>query len=370
MRHSLPVLVGLMSAGLCPAQEAPTDPLERAMENPTSTGLLVLEVVPDSQAARGGVAPGDIIVAYAGKPIATREDLIAAIGDPAVPEPIRLEVDRGGESRTFEVGRGKVGVAVLPVKKGERLDPLPPATDVSFDFSRLEKAGEAWYAFTENGKSKMGFEYFRWRVEGLGPEARAILDGEVAFDGGEELGRRHFVATVVASMGQRPQGRTCRFESVLTNDVAEGSVVFDPKAPTAGWETLLKPREGEIQTVRSLAAGDLVPAYFIYALARCMPQETKACYRFTPVNEASGTLGKASALVVLGQEPIQVADREVATWKIAWVSMGRTMNTHWVDADGNVLATDYGGASGALATKEEALANLHPDLRPRIAGHE
>lgn len=362
MRRPLPLLLALLVPAIALAEASPADTLAKEMDNPTSTGLLVTEVVPEGQAQTAGILPGDIIVSYAGKPTPDPEALHAAINE-AEGDAIAVEADRGGEKKTFELKKGKIGIAVAPVKKGEKFDPLPPSTDPKLDFSRLSKGGEAWYRFTPDGTKKIGFEHYMWKVE----EGNAVFDSEVAFDGGQEWGLNQFVVHEVVALGDHPQGKTIRFENPIEKYVAEGAVFLDPKAPTAGWETKATDKDGASETHRELGPGDLVPIYFVYCLAKCMPQTKGACYHFTGVEEGTGKVGPASALLVDGAEATTIDGKEVLTTKMTWLSMGRVINRLWVDADGNVLHTDYGGEQGFATTKDEALKDLNPEIHPQTA---
>ncbi|MBI3272324.1 MAG: PDZ domain-containing protein [Planctomycetes bacterium] len=358
----MPALLALLCLLAVPgfAQEADDPAVTAALEQPGATGLLVTALAPEGQAGPAGVRLGDILVAYDGKPTPDVAALKAAMPG-ATGEKIALDLVRGGEKKSVTLHAGPIGVGLVPVQQGKRYDPLPPATGVKFDFSRLDKAGEAWYAFSPDGVKKIGFEYYRWRID----QGNVVLDSEVAFDGGKEFGLNHFVVTVTVAKGDHPEGRSCRFENPLKKEVLEGRRVADPKAPSAGWETVVQTADGKQETRRGLGAGDLIPSYFVYALAQCMPRTKGACYRFTPIDEWAGTIGKPSALVVEGEEATRVGDQDVPTWKVVWVSRTGVMNTHWVDAAGDVLRTDYGGERGTATSKEEALKDLHPDLHPR-----
>ncbi len=363
MRRALAAL-SLLLAPLAMAQEPDPAVLDRALADPTASGLLVVEVVPETQAATLGILPGDILTTYNGKPVSTREGLLELMGDPALPEAIPVVIDRAGETRTFEAAQGRLGIVATPAEKGKPVDPLPPATDVAFDWSRLEAAGEAWYVFGPDDATKVGFEHFQWKVE----DGAVVFDGEVAFDGGPDFGVNQFVVHEVVSIGERVQARSARFENPIQGFLAEGAALLDPKAPTPGWEAKLSTRSGESDSVRGLvAAPDFVPVYFIYALARCMPQEKGACWRFTPIEEWSGNPARPSALVVDSEETLRIGDRDVKAWKMAWMSTGQVVNLLWVDADGNVVKADYGGHRGLLSTKEAALEGLHADIHPKTA---
>jgi S1-C subfamily serine protease len=82
--------------------------LRRAVGLPETDGLLVRDVVDDSPAARAGVAQGDLIVAAAGQPIRTPDDLFDALKS-AQGGAITLNVIRGTDERTIEVTFGDQG---------------------------------------------------------------------------------------------------------------------------------------------------------------------------------------------------------------------------------------------------------------------
>ncbi len=66
-------------------------------------GAVVLNVAPGGPAARAGIEPGDVIVAYSGKPIRSREELVAMVTatKPATTVPVRIVRDR--QERTISV---------------------------------------------------------------------------------------------------------------------------------------------------------------------------------------------------------------------------------------------------------------------------
>ena len=76
--------------------------LRRAVGLPETDGLLIREVMEDSPAARAGLAQGDLIVAAAGHPIRTPDDLFDAL-QAAQGGSIELSIIRGTEERTIQV---------------------------------------------------------------------------------------------------------------------------------------------------------------------------------------------------------------------------------------------------------------------------
>jgi serine protease Do len=85
--------------------------LRRAVGLPDNDGLLIREVMQDSPAARAGLAQGDLIVAAAGQPVRTPDDLFDAL-QAAQGGTIELSIVRGTDERAIQVafdGNGQPG---------------------------------------------------------------------------------------------------------------------------------------------------------------------------------------------------------------------------------------------------------------------
>jgi serine protease Do len=83
--------------------------LRRAVGLPDAEGLLIREVSEDSPAARAGLARGDLIVAAAGQPVRTADDLFGALRAAAAGGSLELTVLRGTEERSVHVVLGPGG---------------------------------------------------------------------------------------------------------------------------------------------------------------------------------------------------------------------------------------------------------------------
>jgi serine protease Do len=79
--------------------------LRRAVGLPDTEGLLIRDVAEDSPAARAGLAPGDLIVAAAGQPVRTVDDLSGALQTAG--DTIELNVLRGTDERSIQVALGQ-----------------------------------------------------------------------------------------------------------------------------------------------------------------------------------------------------------------------------------------------------------------------
>ena len=83
--------------------------LRRAVGLPDADGLLIREVSENSPAASAGLARGDLIVAAAGQPVRTVDDLFGALRTAAAGGSLELTVLRGTEERTVHVVFGQSG---------------------------------------------------------------------------------------------------------------------------------------------------------------------------------------------------------------------------------------------------------------------
>jgi serine protease Do len=102
-------------------------------------GALVGSVQKDSPAAKAGVEPGDVIVAFNGQPIARSQELPPLVAQTKPGSAVKLDVWRDGKTRSIEVtvgkregpralaqadgdesSEGKLGVVVRPMTPDER----------------------------------------------------------------------------------------------------------------------------------------------------------------------------------------------------------------------------------------------------------
>jgi serine protease Do len=101
-------------------------------------GALVAAVTPNSPAARAKVAPGDVIMAFDGKPIDTVKDLTRLVADARTGTDLKLEVLRKGRSQTLAVTLKPS--PDQPTPAAARAD-YPSADDVlGLRLARLDKA--------------------------------------------------------------------------------------------------------------------------------------------------------------------------------------------------------------------------------------
>lgn len=334
--------------------------LTRVFADPPATGIVITMVAPESQADRAGVVVGDIFVSYNGVATPDIPALDEAKGTVGEKMEIEVVVVGVGGKRTVLLAPGQIGVNGAPVKKGVATGALPEDTGVTFDFTRFGGEGvDEWFAFSLDGKTKVGFEHAKIRLVG----GKLILRREVAFDGGEEWGLNHFDVTVVTEVSPVVDVVMTRFENPLTGWIGKGRLTTDDEG-----KRIWVKQWPETDEERTEIPGPVVPEYLVETLAALMPHEKGACFRYRPINEGMGTVGLPSALVVRGQEEIEFGLGKVKVWRVEGVVLGGAVaGTYWISDAGQTLKVSYGGAFGTRSTKEAVLADLHPDLKPRSA---
>jgi hypothetical protein len=357
------LLLAVPASTVSAEEGAPGDPVEAALRSPQATGLLVKVVAPETQAAQLGILPGDVLVVYDGHPTPSIDALRAAMQAVSTETLDVLVVRLDGTEKTFTLEPGRIGVELAPVVKGKGVEPLPPATEVTFDFAALADAPhDDWYDFTIDGKHA-GFEHGLAKLE----DGRVVMRREVAFDGGEAWGVNHFDVTVVMTADALPKLVSLSFENPVAGYVGAGAPSTAEGKPVLRYE---QSAGDESTTVDHPIPGDLpaISEYVIETLACFMPREQGACLHYRPVADMTGAIGLPAALLVLGEEEVQIGDAQVKAWKMQVHKLGSGPGTaFWVGAAGRVVKADYLGAVTTAAPKADCLKDLHHGLQPRTA---
>ena len=101
--------LGIRMATLTPqiAAENNNDPNSSFMV-PEVNGVLVVQVLPNTAAASGGLRRGDVIVEIEGKPITTAEQLQRTVENSGVNQVLQIKVRRGNQTNTLSVRTGEL----------------------------------------------------------------------------------------------------------------------------------------------------------------------------------------------------------------------------------------------------------------------
>ncbi|WP_426689089.1 Do family serine endopeptidase [Rhodanobacter ginsengiterrae] len=95
---------GYVSRGQLGVMMGPvSDDMVKAFNLDNGAGAAVVEVTPDSGAARAGIQPGDIILSYNGQPLQQASDLPPLVGMTKPGSKVPVEILRNGKKQTLEV---------------------------------------------------------------------------------------------------------------------------------------------------------------------------------------------------------------------------------------------------------------------------
>ena len=92
--------LGVMLQDLSPA-------MAKALQLGDQSGVLISDVVDDSPAEKAGLQDGDVIIAFAGKPLSDYESLTAAVRAAAPGDKVDVTVMRDGKKKTVQVELGE-----------------------------------------------------------------------------------------------------------------------------------------------------------------------------------------------------------------------------------------------------------------------
>jgi serine protease Do len=121
-----------------------TDDVAEAMHLPTTQGALVANVTPDGPAAKAGLAKGDLVTGFDGKPIADSRTLPRIVADTAIGRTVNVDVLRGGRKESFKVAVAKLDEGLSPDKSDKAPSaPVPPKpqSDAAPSSSKLAQLG-------------------------------------------------------------------------------------------------------------------------------------------------------------------------------------------------------------------------------------
>ncbi len=127
-----------------------TPPLRAQLNLPEKQGLVVATVVPESPAAKAGIAKHDILMKAGEKALASPRDLVEAV-DAAKGKALKIEVIHSGARKTVEA---------TPTKRPERLHAMPQQRGERPDIEVMQK----WVEGMQSGELGEARTPFRFRI--------------------------------------------------------------------------------------------------------------------------------------------------------------------------------------------------------------
>ncbi len=163
-----------------------TDDIAESLNLDAPRGALVADVTPTGPAEAAGIKPGDVIVEFNGRAIASMRDLPRIVAETAIGEKVPVKVLRKGEelSLTAEVGRLEDGEKLADSGQGAQKSPTAPAvvTVLGMTVSSMTDELRTKYSIDKDLKGAVITE-----VAKEGPAADKRLEpGDVITEAGEQ----------------------------------------------------------------------------------------------------------------------------------------------------------------------------------------
>ena len=120
-----------------------TDDVAEAMHLSTTQGALVANVTSDGPAAKAGLAKGDLVTGFDGKPIADSRTLPRIVADTPIGKTVNVDVLRSGRKVSFKVTVAKLdeGPPDKPGKSPSAPVPPKPQSNAAPSSSKLSQLG-------------------------------------------------------------------------------------------------------------------------------------------------------------------------------------------------------------------------------------
>jgi len=141
------------------------DPVAVMLRRPPATGVVVIEVEPDSPAARANLAPGDLIAFYNEREITSLDSLADAIRNAQNLAEVRAVVYRGRTAHETRIATGPIGIVGRAVEKGRGIEVFHKPTPVTLDYSLLGTGNDEWREVFI-GRQKIGYSHTTLRRDG------------------------------------------------------------------------------------------------------------------------------------------------------------------------------------------------------------
>ncbi len=316
------------------------DRLHALLANPPASGLIVVQTVRDSPAAKRGVREGDILQTYAGTRLTTIQQLLKLIDEhERSQQTVALGFFRNGKAQTQQIDAGVMGVRTARVEAGRaKWKPSKPQP-YQPDLSGLN--GEAWMSYQLAGR-RAGFEWVRFR-----PTAEGVTsEYKLAFLQGDYEERFHVVIeTEKAGPG--------RFRTLRYVSGAKQNQVVEARRQSGRFTGT---RRGKPEALSATAA--VVPSYAIGALATTLPLREGFLTAFAVFEEANFRLQPGHELVCARRERLDVLGQSVETYVFEDRHYGEPGFRYWVDAKRRLVRTTWGSHTSVLTQKDTVLRTL------------
>jgi hypothetical protein len=336
-------------------------------------GALVIQVVPDSVAAKAGIGEGDIVTSIGGMAVGADLDLVAAkaqLAGQAEVELVWTSVCAQGEAKSQSITLNpseQIGIATRPTQKAEVIRQVPERTHdwSAVDFSSLAdgKPHITWMKFLIAGEH-VGYEANAFWME----NGELMQLAEVSF-ASEQWGEQHFVVTN-------------RFEVTDDGPVLKGATYEGPL-----WNWSMSAAYGDGWTVTRPAQEDgsgtttdtpdwptnVIPDYLPIWLGPYLPKENGLTLHYPMLMNMALEPGPYTALRLQAHDPEETLPGPLPTgtqvadlWSLDLHSHGnRGVRMWFVPGELSPALALFGGNTVAVtSTRAEALDGVKASIQP------
>lgn len=196
---------GYVSRGMLGVTMQPVDDdIIKAFKLDNGAGAAVVDVSPDSGAAKAGIQPGDIILSYNGRPLQQASDLPPLVGMTRPGSKVPVEILRNGKKQTVDV--------TISEAKRDRNAVNSLASALSASEAGSAALGLTVQSIDSDTRSQLGLK-----------SGQGVVIGDVTGPVAAQAGLR--AGDVITMVNQQKVGSVAEFEAA-TKNVKAGSTVL------------------------------------------------------------------------------------------------------------------------------------------------
>ena len=332
-----------------------------ALKSPPTSGVLVVELGPESAGGAGGLRPGDVIIEYDGKRLdrpaekdrlavlraaatATAEEKLNPRSNPMT----LLTVFRNGRSVGLQVERGALGVGAVGVEKGQAKPGNPPESPRG-SFA-MTWAGAAGSFHVGDGDEIYGAEHRTLTVSGA--DAALTIDARSAGPKSQEL--HHAMITYTAT--DRRESFAFALEALDYRD--ELTDIHAERRGKTIKATNRRRISGVQQTMERPVLPEAVPALAVPELAAALPQEAGIVLPLAQISEVDLQTRPGYALETLGKTKVSLFGQDTPAFGVRLWHFGQAAGTFYFAPDRTLLKAVYDSG----VTLERAASAAAADL--------
>lgn len=320
----------------------PFEAVERLLESPPATGVMVVHVEPGSGPEQAGLRVGDVVTAVEGTSVETLQQLVPLIRGKE--SDLAFDVTGAdGERRTVSVTPPVVGLEGAAVREGEAgwsQSEDEPALDVA----PLLAGGDVWLR-TWLGESLAGYERLHFEVQD--GELRIRTDFHIA---GEHEGQGWDYRTRAETHHAADDSLALRFARFHDGGASELNLRGEARASSDGtWSGRRGRPDGTLaeESYRPVCPPTMTP-YSAMLLVLAMPRREGASHTFLLSGEGRGRVTRRARFECLGRAEVPVDGEPTPVWTYAWRHYGHSGGEErfHVDDQGELVRIDWGPTYG------------------------